>query len=439
MRQFKSIWLILGVALIMGLAVWSCGSATVSGGGGGGGGSAAPAELSSTVGTGSEDISAIDVGSLGSSGSSPEADLAAPEGGIAKSLDEISVSALVTNMPDATLGWFLMIPTRRHLRAEARDQIEAPSHLAYYIWVNRSDSSKVPACVTVTPSAGCPMVPNNASSVCNVDINFGSSCDFTLNGITLNLSGELEHSSSVVQVSSGATVYNGVWDFNDTAVNFKITDPVSGKWLNYNGLVTKSSNGTGAPTYQYTWNVDSANNPVVLTDSAGETFTTDGTHDLTVLPGTSAELTIDAYPAVKLSVGATVTWHRVSDKTLHVQGSNTVDFGITSQWTNTNNGNVWIRNGTYTLYRLDTNPTTEVEVNGTGSITDPASKVFTASLNNVVLNMALSLPESGTEVITFPDATTYTVTFTGVCSLSWVSSKNTSGTLDYCDWDSYSG
>jgi hypothetical protein len=80
-----------------------------------------------------------------------------------------------------------------------------------------------------------------------------------------------------------------------------------------------------------------------------------------------------------------------------------------------------------------------VEVNGTGSITDPASKVFTASLNNVVLNMALSLPESGTEVITFPDATTYTVTFTGVCSLSWVSSKNTSGTLDYCDWDSYSG
>ena len=196
------------------------------------------------------------------------------------------------------------------------------------------------------------------------------------------------------------------------------------------------SDGTGFPTYHCTWNVNSAYNPVVITDSAGENFTTNGTHDLKVLYGTSAELKTDAYPAVKLAIGSTITLHRVSDKTLHVQGSNTVDLAITSQWTNVKNSRVWIRNGNYSIHRID-NPTTKVKINGTGSVTDPASKVFTATLTDVTLNTALWLPESGVETITFPDSTVYMVTFTGVCSLSWTSSKGSSGTVNYCDWNSY--
>ena len=232
MRQFKINVIFLCLVFAVCLAAWSCGGGNLAGSGG----STTPAELISTVGTGSEDISALDVSSLGFPGSSFQADLADPENDIAKSLDSINVSA-ATLVQDPDLWWFLMMPGRVHLRSEAREVIEAPSHLAYYIWVNKSNAAKVPTCALVSNSLGCPMVPNSITGLCNVDINFGSSCDFTINGVTLNLSGELQHSSSVVQVSSGSTTYNGKWTIKDSAVNFKVKS--NSKWLNYNGLVTK--------------------------------------------------------------------------------------------------------------------------------------------------------------------------------------------------------
>jgi hypothetical protein len=244
----------------------------------------------------------------------------------------------------------------------------------------------------------------------------------------------------VIVPSTSADVWDGVWDVANTANNFTVTDPISRRSMTYDGLLTQTGDGTSAAypyDRHYSWLIDPDNHPITLTDTVGGVFSTNGTRDLYVIPGDSVYLNEDTYPTMTPVGRSSLRLHRVLDKTMKLQGASTVELAIDSKLTSITAGKTWRRSGSYTLHTLDSNPVTKVLANGSGTLTNPDGKLLTVQLQNVVYNKIYWVPESGTAIVTFPDGTVYTYTFTGTCTLTWVSSKGTSGTLDYCSYDSY--
>jgi len=388
------------------------------------------ADFNAVIGAGVEDISAQDYADVFSGGSGFEA---------APVVSGFEPAPILVR--DDRLWWLLLNPTRRHLRDEAREVLEAPSALAFYlVKAYYLNPRLLPDCVTVRQDPGCPLIPNHMGSTCHINIAFAPGCQLTISGKTLELAGELDRVSSVIVPATSPDVWDGVWEVANIAGNFTVTDPTSTRSMTYDGLLTETGDGTSAAypyDRHYSWLIDPDNNPITLTDSVGGVFTTNGTRDLYVNPGDSVYLNVDTYPTMTPAGRSSLQLHRELTKTMKLQAASMVELGINGKLTYVTAHKVWRRSGSYTLHGLDSNPVTKVEANGTGTLTNPDGKLLTVQLQDVVYNKVNWVPESGMFIVTFPDGTVYTYTFTGTCTLSWVSSKGTSGTLDYCSWDSY--
>ncbi len=343
--------------------------------------------------------------------------------------------AAVALPPDAPPWWLFLYTLRQRARDEARQVIEAPAELAYYIITNPGSI----ACADASQST-CPLDPALAGDTCATTISFGNTCPVSfLVGATpfiLDLSGSIRRSVQVTTPSSGSTVWDGAWHVAVIANAFKVTDPVSSHSMTYHGLLTRDSDGTAvAAPYKWKniWTSNAGNNPMTLTNGVGDQLIANGTRTDQVLPGNSAEQLINTYPTIIPNGGAARHIHRNLIRTMTLHGD-TVSVSEAAVITQQDLNITWIRQGSHTLYRRNQ---TRVVINGTSHITNPDNHTATVVLTDVVQDLKQRAPISGEAVITFDSGVVYTVTFTGVCSLSWRNSLGRGGSFNYCQWNSF--
>ncbi len=414
--------------LITALTLCGCGGSGESGGAG----DSAGQYLENTLGTSLEDVTATDFEDV-LGGSMDAGVLAAGAGSEVESNDAVAFAA--SGQPPAPPWWLHLYPLRHRRWDEVRMVIEAPAHLAHYVLGHLEE---MPACLEATRSEGCPLSPEIEGDSCTVSLDFGDSCliEFQVGGPgqVLELSGILVHSSEVLKAGSEPGAWDGIWTTQIVAGQFAVTDPETDRSMTYDGKITRTGDGTeAAAPYQWhhQWKVDPDDQPLTLVEGGGDTFTSHGTRDSWVLPGSKLEQFIDTYPTWTPADEPTRSFHRNIHKTLTRQGDS-ASLEVVSEVTRLDTNRTWTRQGEYTLLRQSR---LRILVNGTGQVTDPDGRIATTDLADLVYDLHFQVPVSGVATVTFEDGLIYTVVFQRICILEWQNNKGESGTLNYCDRD----
>lgn len=427
------------MAAVFGMGALAAGCGGAGGSDGDSGGTAAiPADLASVIGASLEDVTAGDVQDVFGGGADAFGAIAGIDGGEFLVEPSGAESALVPPPPPAPPWWLFLNPLRQRMRAEARKVIEAPAELAFYVL---SHQAEMPACVTITESS-CPLSPDVAGDTCGVRIDFAGPCEigFTAGStvLALQLSGAVSRDAEVMTASSGPPAMDGVIKAVFTAESFQVTDPATTRNMTYNGMLTRTTDGTAAAApyaFRHVWVCDAGNDPMTLTDGMGGQLVANGTREAWVLPGNSAEHFINTLPTITPPGAPPMHVRRDVHRTFTRDGD-TVTLSLDAVETQLDLGRTWLRTADHTLFRKNE---TKVVINGDGSVTDPRGRVCTTELVDVVHDLNHHAPISGETYVACDPGRSYIITFTGVCSFSWEDDLGNSGKVNYCQWDSFEG